>query len=308
MADRFICEPVGSAPARSGRNYSFTCKDCGSPFERAWKTAVYCSDACARSGRSKTAKSLGIRPPQRWGSRDKAPRQCAQCGASFVPYRLSGEQRRTGHVQRYCSRKCVDEARSATVNRIDQKPAFNTCVVCSSKFQGRRGRKYCSDTCRKLLSADKARQYSISKDAVNRAPRQCPECGKQFSPSYGDKRSTFCSKACCGRYSRRKQKRTHRDYRSRARHHSVAYEPIDPIKVFDRDRWRCQVCGCKTPKRLRGSTKPNAPELDHRVPMVLGGGHTWANVQCCCRQCNSDKGAKTVVGQLPLFENPSNII
>jgi 5-methylcytosine-specific restriction endonuclease McrA len=75
--------------------------------------------------------------------------------------------------------------------------------------------------------------------------------------------------------------------------------------VFERDGWRCQMCGEHTPRRSMGSCEPCAPELDHRVPISKGGGHLWANVQCLCRACNGRKGASLIVGQMPLFERPA---
>jgi len=77
------------------------------------------------------------------------------------------------------------------------------------------------------------------------------------------------------------------------------FEAFDPIKVFMRDKWHCQLCGVSTPKRLRGTYEDDAPELDHVVPLALGGSHTWANVQCACRSCNISKGARAL-GQMGL--------
>jgi len=69
-------------------------------------------------------------------------------------------------------------------------------------------------------------------------------------------------------------------------------ELVSPHEVFKRDKWRCRACGCKTPKELRGTIEPNAPELDHVIPLSLGGPHTRKNLQCLCRSCNSKKSAK----------------
>lgn len=76
-----------------------------------------------------------------------------------------------------------------------------------------------------------------------------------------------------------------------------AGDRIDPISVFERDNWRCHLCRRSTPKRLRGTCDPRAPELDHVVTLADGGQHTWSNVACACRQCNGRKGAKSL-GQL----------
>ncbi|WP_413247018.1 HNH endonuclease [Sphingomonas sp. 1P06PA] len=70
--------------------------------------------------------------------------------------------------------------------------------------------------------------------------------------------------------------------------------------MFERDGWRCHLCHRSTPKRLRGSYKPSAPELDHIVPLAKGGSHTRANTACACRQCNGAKSDR-VYGQPSLF-------
>jgi rubrerythrin len=71
----------------------------------------------------------------------------------------------------------------------------------------------------------------------------------------------------------------------------IEAEAVNPYVVFHKAGWKCQICGVDTPRRLRGTYEPNAPELDHIVPLAKGGGHTWANVQCSCRRCNGAKGA-----------------
>jgi len=81
---------------------------------------------------------------------------------------------------------------------------------------------------------------------------------------------------------------------------AVAVESVDPIKVFDRDGWRCQLCGKKTPKAKRGTYSRNAPELDHIMPLSLGGEHSYRNTQCLCRSCNGSK-SNTPMGQLSLL-------
>ena len=75
--------------------------------------------------------------------------------------------------------------------------------------------------------------------------------------------------------------------------------PVDPLAILERDGWRCQLCGCKTPKSKRGTYASNAPEVDHIVPLVKGGSHLEYNLQCACRHCNGEKGARAI-GQLRL--------
>ncbi|TVQ56818.1 MAG: HNH endonuclease [Phycisphaerales bacterium] len=55
--------------------------------------------------------------------------------------------------------------------------------------------------------------------------------------------------------------------------------------LYARDASKCQYCGKNFPtKELT---------LDHVVPRVQGGGHTWTNLVCACVRCNAKKGGRT---------------
>jgi HNH endonuclease len=130
--------------------------------------------------------------------------------------------------------------------------------------------------------------------------RKCAHCQTEFTSTAP--RRKFCTPRCSARFQWRRKIAT--TSRRRARKFGVAYEYINYRDIFERDRWRCQICGCKTPQAWRGTKRTQAPEIDHRVPMALGGGHVWSNVQCACRSCNAQKGARTVVGQLSMLGKP----
>lgn len=51
-------------------------------------------------------------------------------------------------------------------------------------------------------------------------------------------------------------------------------------RVFERDQYRCK--GCETHLDLT---------VDHIVPVALGGGDDFHNLQTLCRTCNAKKGA-----------------
>ena len=69
-------------------------------------------------------------------------------------------------------------------------------------------------------------------------------------------------------------------------------ERFDPLEVLERDGWRCHICGISTPKKLRGTFDDRAPELDHIVPLAVGGEHSRRNTACACRKCNIEKGSR----------------
>lgn len=86
----------------------------------------------------------------------------------------------------------------------------------------------------------------------------------------------------------------------RARLRGVTVETVNPMLVFERDRWMCHLCGKAAPKRLRGTYDDNAPELDHIVPLAAGGEHSYRNTACAHRSCNRIKGSSPL-GQTRLF-------
>lgn len=55
--------------------------------------------------------------------------------------------------------------------------------------------------------------------------------------------------------------------------------------LYARDSNRCQYCG------RHFSTKELT--LDHVIPRVQGGEHTWENLVCACVKCNAKKGGRT---------------
>jgi 5-methylcytosine-specific restriction endonuclease McrA len=55
--------------------------------------------------------------------------------------------------------------------------------------------------------------------------------------------------------------------------------------IYARDGSRCQYCG------RHFSTKDLT--IDHVVPRVQGGEHTWINLVCACVRCNTRKGGRT---------------
>ena len=215
---------------------------------------------------------------------------CKRCHSEFKPKRAGRNQ--------YCSRKCYFEFKAARKALTDAKcVSFKVnrakCRHCGAWFSGRANQALCSDECRRAHNRIYARAY----DEAKYHPRQfeCKECGCEVVAKYGTKRRLFCSEACSDKHFKRIMRK-----KEKARLRGVKVEEVDPIKVFNRDGWRCQICGKKTPKEKRGSVDKLAPELDHIVPLSVGGDHSYMNTQCTCRQCNGRKSNK-VYGQLPLF-------
>ena len=76
-------------------------------------------------------------------------------------------------------------------------------------------------------------------------------------------------------------------------------ERFTDVEIFERDGWRCGICGGPVDRRLR-YPHPLSASLDHIVPLSEGGTHERANVQLAHFICNSRKGARAVGEQLAL--------
>lgn len=180
------------------------------------------------------------------------------------------------------------------------------CIVCGSRFEyvpkGGRLRRFCSDECK----VARHRLQCASYRKPIRHNRTCARCGKAFvsiKPA-----ALYCSPACkkSVKYKRKKERGWKRPpqhaYWSKrnARYRAAIIEPVDPFVVFERDGWRCKICGRKTDPGRRGTSDPLAPELDHIMPLSRGGEHSYRNTQCSCRRCNMAKGNRPM-GQLVLL-------
>lgn len=266
------------------------CPQCGGAVDGK-KGKVYCSATCKRRAR---AEREGPYDPDRRLTHIECV--CEGCKETFNP--------KHRNRLRFCSRECFfasiaenAERRSQSQPEITQREKFLAaikfaqCKHCASDFvTGSYRVVFCSDICRSEAARIKSRDAwrAMSQDLANdnelKPARDCAECGCEFTPTYGDKRSVFCSAGCSKRSARRTARKA-----ARALLKSVTVERVNPTKVFDRDGWSCMQCGVSTPRELRGTYKPNAPELDHIVPLSKGGEHSYANTQCLCRRCNAMK-------------------
>jgi 5-methylcytosine-specific restriction endonuclease McrA len=190
----------------------------------------------------------------------------------------------------YCSRECYFEYRrqNPSESYIQVSTIYaGYCIGCGSPFVTRRKKLYCGDKC-------EARKVSVAPEV-----KQCRCCGESYQPQYtGGRPSEFCSQACVDLVEAA-HKRIARAQR-KAKLKAAWVERVDPLRVFDRDRWLCQLCGIKTPKSKRGTYEDDAPELDHIIPLSKGGEHSYRNTQCACRKCNGLKSDKPM-GQMRLI-------
>ena len=200
------------------------------------------------------------------------------------------QPRTVGRKRKHCSDYCKDKAANRVLRRAGVREFV--CAGCGKHFEAAIESTYCGSKCR--AAASFVKQKELARAAHNKTvkPITCLGCEALFSPLYGYfTRATRCS-VCVEATAA-----TAASARRRARLRSAAVEVVDRLVVFARDKWRCALCGVRTIER---PYMPNSAELDHIVPLALGGEHSYANTQCACRRCNGAKGAKAK-GQTLLF-------
>jgi hypothetical protein len=197
------------------------------------------------------------------------------CGATFYP---RPDSRRAFD---YCKGGCKQQHESWMRNicRIWFPPRGVFCVssyhikclICGKWTIAADRREYGRrEICKEHTSTEKSRYRE--KQPIGDLEVTCA-CGKTFTAKHHGR--IVCLD--CDAIKRRRLR--------------VWHENVDPIKVFRRDKWVCQHCGCGTPEWLRGNTlSESSPELDHVLPIAHGGAHSYVNTQCLCRACNSVKG------------------
>ena len=184
--------------------------------------------------------------------------------------------------------------------------ASAVCVYCGKDFDflytGKK-RTLCSLACKKARAAPQTKASANRPDAkkspINRWEKVCPDCGKTFWTT--NKPSICC--APCGfiRATRHageasKAKAFWPDIRAKWRHYSAARaaigkaERFHAVEIYERDGWRCGICGGDVDPGLQWPD-PGSSSLDHIQPLSRGGEHLRINVRCAHLGCNSARGA-----------------
>jgi hypothetical protein len=265
-----------------GRTTSWVRLACPDLLERPRYWCLVCSAELVKrrpSGRARTFCSDSCR---RLHNRPASKRACLGCGKK-------------------CSGRECRSCRSDRIRREQTRP----CVICGLEFTHTdRKRECCSLVCGRALGA-KRQGWGTGIETI-----RCEGCMQEFRRKRNRCRDAgrFCTRECYWNWRRsqivwpvpRANELTNLGSRRRdARKRNAIREPVDLIKVLQRDKWTCQECGVGTPRSLRGTMNERAPECDHIVSLANGGAHTYANLQCLCRRCNRRKGARTR-GQLGL--------
>ena len=284
-----------------------SCVHCDAPtkrFKSSGKAAKFCGPLCIKKASGK--RLVGV------GENDRNARSCVLCGALFKARNAE---------QQGCSRPC------RIALKHPSKPLIvRPCDYCGTEFkQNTPLSTYCTKLCKsagwlqkyrggpsfgeKRAAAEKRealRSIAERFDAVRAVARAVARVARARARAEAQRaeadarRVASEARRLMAAENAKRSKRAARIAR-KALERAARVEVFDPLEVLERDGWRCQICGVSTPKKLRGSCDPRAPELDHVVALANGGEHSRANTQCACRRCNGLKGAGKPQGQISLF-------
>lgn len=184
-----------------------------------------------------------------------------------------------------CNRAAQAEYRARVIARDKITPAEKLCVRCGAmkssgcfannvtRIDGLSG--YCGDCQNAAVAVWKRNNPEV-------VARQNRLDAARFRRRDPEKKS-----AMDRRYRENNQDRIHANrWRRKAIKRGAFVERVHRSVVFKRCDGTCHMCGEKV--------DPNCWHLDHVLPLVRGGQHSYANTAVACPSCNMQRGSKTM--------------
>ena len=268
------------------------CPVCNVAFLPTHGLQKYCSIPCRhRRGYDLMVVRFGPTPTNK--TKYLRTAECKWCGHRFSRATVTRKNMNSCSAACSLALQAFGDGSSPLVRKIYALP----CGWCKSLFVTRSASvDTCSLDCKRARSAErKAEQTEREADRAGRRNRPCRECGISLG--------VFSLVTYCDECRDRRAIKTRREgsrsskHRRRALMHGAEYERINTSRIYERDAWRCGVCGKRVDKALTYPHRMSA-SLDHIVPLAHGGTHTKANVQLAHLICNWQKSDKLDVQPL----------
>ena len=217
---------------------------------------------------------------------------CRAYGGPVVQYRT---RRRDGDM-RYCSADCRPIPSPSPLQRLrkaqwppktygEYSRVPTVAKGCSECGTGRQAG---------LCGEHHRRRYTLRQMLWTRLrwllPRVCNQCDATYK-AWGSI-GKLCKPCLSHNYgAQRKWGKIKRKHRM-----AGGSSGISPTRLYERDDRMCALCHRVTDHPrvwehwiTNKRWMPNAPTVDHIIPLAKGGTHTWDNVQLAHWSCNSDK-------------------
>ncbi|MFG2748022.1 HNH endonuclease [Streptomyces xanthophaeus] len=232
---------------------SKTCRSRRTMASTAWREA---------KARAEAKPATKAKKMMAWHA-GKVARTCAWCGTQWLTH--------PRHGARYCSRRCAKTPQGPYPScRIPPgHPSLPPPRLALPPGRGAKGRE--------------GRPTSPPTRGVRFVSARCRHCSESYIV-VGQYESSYCSRRCNRAYHKAQR---------RAQQRNARYEVIKRAAVFERDDWRCHLCGQEVRRKAADGYHPANPTIDHVVPLSLGGDHVMANLRTAHAFCNSLKGNRT---------------
>lgn len=282
------------------------CVICGELFLPYQKRSVVCSQDCRLVHVANNSRT-------KWQVKDYPEVNCHVCNTVFKPRQKNSK---------YCSRKCSNnKPRYKVLTCIQCKGEIKRfshggrdAGLCCSRECGFKWQAFIRSEIRALrrIAENNKPKPVVNTYVINeiraikriaraaRVSKSCKHCGEIVYSKY-----LLLHPNCRKEYEktvrlayRQKYKHTEvykankkvwRNKRKALERGAKVAENVNPDLILERDKYRCYICGIKTPKKLRGTYEDSAPEVDHIIPLSKGGLHVESNLRCACRKCNGLK-------------------
>ena len=234
------------------------CTECGEAFStpvRSGRAPTVCSEPCRESRARWNARRWYAANPQR-----------------ALQYRLSNVDTTRDNNRRY-----HEADREWAAARAARWQAANPDSVAASKLRS------------KLSGTDRERaKLRRAADPVGHRKRQ--RAAYWADPEKWRERARNWSQA--NPEKARQLSRRSNQFRRALERGAPRGTRFDALEVFERDGWRCGLCGLPIDPALNYPHSMMAT-LDHIVPVSKGGLHTLENSQAAHARCNLSKGNRT---------------
>lgn len=275
------------SPVRSG--LALVCKHCNSA--PTYGRSRYCSKLCRNLYSYHHPGTLHESTCRRCNKvfRPKLKSRTTFCSreCAFSDWKLNGKQN-----QKFSERQCA----------LCKKPFIPTatvdrCVKCRAVRKALKKH----DSTHKMKPLTKSSRRGMVIFQHLHQPRKnpaCKSCGIELELRIHGQGKQFQFCAACSKENGKDAKSASKRLR-KARAITQFVERVVRKQIYQRDGWKCGICGKGVNKRAK-VPHPLAKTIDHIIPLSKGGTHEPKNVRLAHFICNSKRG-NDVVAQLRMF-------